>query len=65
MSTIAEIETAADALPVEEKEELFLFLAARLRGSGALPPPKEFSKEKIEGWIADDEEGYRLFLAQS
>ncbi len=30
MSTLAEIEEAADALPEQEKEQLFLFLAARL-----------------------------------
>ena len=64
MSTIAEIEAAADALPTEQKEELFLVLAARLRGSGELPPPRDFNPEKIEGWIADDEEGYRRFVAR-
>ena len=31
MSTLLEIESAADALPPEQKEELFRFLAARLR----------------------------------
>jgi hypothetical protein len=31
MSTLAEIEAAAEALPREEKEELLRFLAARLR----------------------------------
>ena len=30
MSTLAEIEAAAEAPPLEEKEELFRFLAARL-----------------------------------
>jgi len=30
MSTLAEIESAAAALPEQEKEQLFLFLAARL-----------------------------------
>lgn len=61
MSTLAEIESAADALPPQEKQELFLFLAARLRGAGQLPPPREFSREQIEAWIADDEEGMRRF----
>lgn len=62
MSTLAEIEAAADALPAEQKQELILFLAARLRaGAGALPPPREFSREQIEHWIADDEAGYRRF----
>lgn len=63
MSTLAEIEAAADALPAEQKQELILFLAARLRaGTGELPPPREFTREQIEQWIADDEEGYRRFL---
>jgi hypothetical protein len=63
MSTLAEIEAAADALPAEQKQQLILFLAARLRaGTGELPPPREFSREQIDKWIADDEEGYRRFL---
>ncbi len=60
-STLAEIETAVDALPSEQKQELFLFVAARLRGAGQLPPPREFSREQIQAWIADDEEGMRRF----
>lgn len=41
MSTLAEIESAAETLPPEQKEELFLFLAARLRAeSGTLPRPR-------------------------
>jgi uncharacterized membrane protein len=31
MSTLTEIEAAAEALPPQQKEELFQFLAARLR----------------------------------
>ena len=61
MSTLAEIEAAADLLPPELKEELFLFLAARLRGNGEVPPPRDFSREQIDSWIADDEEGMRRF----
>ena len=64
MSTLAEIEAAADALPAEQKQELILFLAARLRaGASELPPAREFTREQIEKWIADDEQGYRRFLA--
>jgi hypothetical protein len=62
MSTLAEIEAAADALPAEQKQELILFLAARLRaGASELPPAQESSREQIEHWIRDDEEGYRRF----
>lgn len=56
MNTLAEIEKAADALPPDQKQQLLLFLAARLRAGGArLPEPREFSREQIAGWIADDE----------
>lgn len=57
MSTLAEIEAAADALPAEQKQELFLFLAARLRANGQLPTPREFSRSQIDKWFADDEDG--------
>ena len=41
MSTLAEIEAAADALSPEQKQELMLFLAARLRANGAkMPEPR-------------------------
>lgn len=64
MSTLAEIEAAAERLRPEEKQELILFLAARLRAVGAeLPPPRTFSKEQVAQWIAEDEEGYRQFVA--
>ena len=59
-----EIEAAAEQLPPGEKQELILFLAARLRAAGAeLPPPRAFSKEEIAHWIAEDEDGYRRFVA--
>lgn len=60
MSTLAEIEAVADTLPAEEKQELLLFLAARLRAPGARPPePRTFSKEQMAAWIAEDEEDMR------
>lgn len=56
MSTLAEIEAAADALPSSEKQELLLFLAARLRAEGgALPVARRFTREQVDGWIAEDE----------
>jgi len=64
MTSLTEIEAAADALSPDQKQELFLFLAARLRaGSTQLPTPREFSRDQIEAWIADDEEGLRRFKA--
>ena len=64
MSTLLEIESAAEALPQEQKEELFLFLATRLRAdAGDMPPPREFSREQMDQWIKEDEEEYRRLLA--
>jgi len=56
LSTLAEIEEAADALAPEQKQELMLFLVARLRASGArIPEPRKFSRDQINEWIAEDE----------
>jgi hypothetical protein len=62
MSTLAEIEAAADALPPEQKQELMLFLAVRLRAEGAgLPEPRKFSREQMAVWIAEDEADMHRF----
>jgi flagellar motor switch protein FliM len=63
MSTLAEIEAAADALTEQEKEELFLSLATRLRSAtpAELPSPRKFSKEQMEAWIAEDEADMESF----
>jgi hypothetical protein len=62
MSTLAEIEAAADALPDEDKKQLLLFLAARLRAqAGQLPAPRTFSSEQLKDWIAEDEAEMRRY----
>jgi hypothetical protein len=62
MSNLAEIEAAADALPPEQKQELMLFLAARLRARGAqMPPPRKFFREQTAAWIAEDEADMQRF----
>ena len=62
MSSLAEIEAADDALPAEEKQQLMLFLAARLRAVGArLAEPRQFSREQLAAWIAEDEADMRRF----
>ena len=55
MSTLLEIETAADSLTSEEKERLLRFLAMRLRKERALPKPRIYSEEEIASMIAEDE----------
>lgn len=62
MNTLAEIETAADALPPEQKQELILFLATRIRAMGIkLPPPRQFTPDQVQGWITDDEADMQRF----
>jgi len=62
MSKLEEIETAAEALPRDEKQQLMLFLATRMRGQGVqLPEPRKFSREEMAGWIAEDEADMRRF----
>ena len=57
MNTLADIETAADALSAAEKQELLLFLATRLRRERQkAEPPRRFTREQIGAWIAEDEE---------
>ncbi len=60
MSTLAEIEKAAEELSPEEKQRLMVFLAARLRaGCPPVSPPRTFSREQIEAWVKEDEEEAR------
>lgn len=62
MTTLADIEAAADALSPEQKQELLLFLAARLRAAGpVLPEPRTFSREQMDAWISEDEADLRRF----
>ena len=62
MSTLSEIEVAAERLVPEQKQELMLFLAARLRAQGAkLPEPQKFSSAQMAGWIAEDESDKQCF----
>jgi hypothetical protein len=64
MSTLAEIEQAAEVLPVEQKQRLVAFLLTGLRKDGApLPPPRDIPQATIEQWVAEDEEGFRKFKA--
>lgn len=55
MSTLAEIETAADSLPSEQKEELLRFLVMRLRKDRTLPKPRIYSEDELVAMITEDE----------
>ena len=55
MSTLAEIEAAADGLPNEEKEELLRFLAIRLRRERTTAKPRVYSEEEVAAMLAEDE----------
>jgi hypothetical protein len=66
MSTLAEIEKAVEKLPAPEKQELMLFLGAKLRAERAgLPEPRQFSREQIQSWMTEDEADLKRFREQS
>lgn len=55
MSSVQEITTAVDKLPPRELQEVGLFVLRRMREKGSFPPARRFTKELVEGWIAEDE----------
>jgi phage-related minor tail protein len=62
MSSLAEIEKAA----AQQKQELMLCLGARLRAEGArLPEPRQFSREQVQSWVAQDEADLKRFREPS
>ena len=65
MSTLTEIEQAADVLPSDQKRKLAWFLLTRLRveGDNELPPVRDLPRERIEKWIAEDDADYKNFLS--
>ena len=66
MSTLAEIEQAVEKLPTRQKQELMLFLGAKLRAARAgLPEPRQFSREQIQSWMAEDAADLKQFREPS
>jgi len=62
VTTLAEIETAADALSAIEKQQLMLYLATRLQAQGAsLPETPTLPRERLGDWMAEDEAAMRRF----
>ncbi len=55
MSTLIEIEAAADGLPSAEKEELLRFLAIRLRKERTEVKPRIYSEAEVAAMLAEDE----------
>jgi hypothetical protein len=55
MSTLTEIEAAADRLPAEGKQELLRFLATRLRGQRPPAKPRVYLDEEIATMLDEDE----------
>ena len=64
--SLTELEAVVDSLPTADKQELLLYVAARLREqSGQLPPPRKFSREQLSAWIAEDEADMQRFRDSS
>jgi hypothetical protein len=62
MTTLAEIEAATDALSASDKQQLLLYLAARLQAQGApLPDALALPREPRIDWMAEDEAAMRRF----
>lgn len=55
MITLIEIETAAESLSPEEKEELLRFLAIRLRKERPQPALRIYSDKEFATMLAEDE----------
>jgi hypothetical protein len=65
MSSLAEIEQAVEALSPRQKQELMLFLGERLRAERAgLPEPRQFSRDQVQAWLAEDEADLKRFREQ-
>jgi dsDNA-binding SOS-regulon protein len=65
MTTLTELENAAQALDRKDQEELFLFLAKQLRTDGCMPEPRVFDVQQIESWVAQDETDMAAFRNHS
>ena len=62
MSNLMDIERAAVKLSAEEQQQLLRFLLRVVPvADGGLPPPRQFTEEEIQGWLAEDEASMRRF----
>lgn len=65
MSTLAEIEAAADSLSNEEKEQLLCFLSTRLRPTDGTPAVKDSSVSNVGEWLRKAKGSIRLVRGES
>jgi len=66
MRTLVGIGQAVEKLPPQQKQELMLFLGAKLRAERAnLPEPRQFSREQLQSWVTEDEADLKGFREQS
>lgn len=62
MTSLAEIERAAEQLPGAEQTELLYFLVQRLGEANLpLPEPREFSAGRLQQWMDKDEADMKRF----
>ena len=61
MTTLAEIEEAADSLATQEKEVLLRSLAMSLRRQRETPEPRVYTDEELAAMIAEDEADGKRF----
>jgi hypothetical protein len=58
-----EIESAVSRLPDDEFEQIALSVFTRLRSTGRLPQPRNFTAQRVQSWIDQDEADMANFLA--
>jgi dsDNA-binding SOS-regulon protein len=60
MSTLARIQKAVASLPPEQKQELMLFLAVRMRAAGVrLPKPRRSARKRSQSKSTTDKAARR------
>ncbi|HUB24721.1 MAG TPA: hypothetical protein VL992_04765 [Tepidisphaeraceae bacterium] len=62
MSSLREIEAAVDSLLPDQRQELLIYIAAKMRADrSAIPQPRDFTGQQINTWIQEDESDMRRF----
>jgi hypothetical protein len=63
VNSLAEIESAAEALPADQQRQLLRFLLriVPVSDGSQTAVPRLFSDEEIQGWLEEDRETMRRF----